>query len=111
MQHGPFGEDGQVQSLLESADLVYCGAGPAASAVGMDKSLFKRVCGTLELPMLPWTEVRSAEYAADSHAVEAGLRWRGEKSEVFYGVTHLSREFQGQPTGQTVGSLRLKLRF
>ena len=30
--HGPFGEDGQGQSLLESAGLVYCGAGPAASA-------------------------------------------------------------------------------
>ncbi len=72
--HGPFGEDGQVQSLLESANLVYCGAGPAASAVGMDKSLFKRVCGTLELPMLPWTEVRAAEHAAEPHEVEAGLR-------------------------------------
>jgi D-alanine-D-alanine ligase len=72
--HGPFGEDGQVQSLLESADLVYCGAGPAASAVGMDKSLFKRVCSSLELPLLPWVEVRAPEHAADATGVEAGLR-------------------------------------
>ncbi len=72
--HGPFGEDGQVQSLLESAGLVYCGAGPAASAVGMDKTLFKRVVGTLELPVLPWAEVRVAEYTADAATVEAGLR-------------------------------------
>jgi D-alanine-D-alanine ligase len=72
--HGPFGEDGQVQSLLESADLVYCGAGPAASAVGMDKSLFKRVCGTLELPLLPWVEVRAPEHTADAAGVEASLR-------------------------------------
>ena len=72
--HGPFGEDGQVQSLLESAGLVYCGAGPAASAVGMDKTLFKRVVGTLELPVLPWAEVRAAEYAAEAARVEAGLR-------------------------------------
>jgi len=43
--------------------------------------------------------------------LRAGLRWRGEKSEVFYGVTRLSREFDGQPIGQTVGSLRIKLRF
>ena len=43
--HGDFGEDGQVQALLESVSLVYCGAGPAASAVGMDKTLFKRICG------------------------------------------------------------------
>ena len=64
--HGPFGEDGQVQSLLESAGLVYCGAGPAASAVGMDKTLFKRVVGTLELPVLPWAEVRAAELARRS---------------------------------------------
>ncbi len=72
--HGPFGEDGQVQSLLESAALVYCGSGPAASAIGMDKTLFKRVCGTLELPLLPWAEVRALEHAADPADVEAGLR-------------------------------------
>jgi D-alanine-D-alanine ligase len=72
--HGPFGEDGQLQSLLESAELIYCGSGPAASAVGMDKSLFKRVCGSLELPILPWAEVRGAEYLADRDRREADLR-------------------------------------
>ena len=72
--HGPFGEDGQVQALLESAGLVYCGAGTAASAVGMDKTLFKRVVATLELPVLPWAEVRAAEYRAEPERVIAGLR-------------------------------------
>lgn len=72
--HGPFGEDGQVQALLESAELVYCGAGPAASAVGMDKALFRRVIGTLELPLLPWAEVRAVEYAAEPEQVLEGLR-------------------------------------
>ncbi|MEX1296217.1 MAG: D-alanine--D-alanine ligase family protein [Candidatus Limnocylindrales bacterium] len=72
--HGPFGEDGQVQSLLESAGLVYCGARPAASAVGMDKTLFKRVVATLELPVLPWAEVVAPELAADRPTVLAGLR-------------------------------------
>lgn len=72
--HGPFGEDGQVQSLLESAGLVYCGAGPAASAVGMDKTLFKRVVASLELPILPWTEVMAPELAADRARVLQGLR-------------------------------------
>ncbi len=71
--HGPFGEDGQVQALLESVGLTYCGAGPAASAVGMDKALFKRVCGSLELPVLPWLEVRAGEYAADPTGVEAAV--------------------------------------
>src|SRR5438105_8883874 len=41
--HGPFGEDGTVQGLLELADVAYVGAGVAASAVCMDKDLFKRV--------------------------------------------------------------------
>ena len=71
--HGPFGEDGQLQALLDSAGLVYCGSGPAASAVGMDKSIFKRVCGALELPVLPWMEVRGRELAADREGVQGGL--------------------------------------
>jgi D-alanine-D-alanine ligase len=71
--HGPFGEDGEVQSLLESADMVYCGSGPAASAVGMDKSIFKRVCSALELPTLPWMEVRTPERRADANAARVSL--------------------------------------
>jgi D-alanine-D-alanine ligase len=41
--HGPFGEDGTVQGLLELADVAYVGAGVAASALCMDKDLFKKV--------------------------------------------------------------------
>jgi D-alanine-D-alanine ligase len=41
--HGPFGEDGTVQGLLELADVPYVGAGVAASALCMDKDLFKKV--------------------------------------------------------------------
>src|SRR5438093_1882292 len=41
--HGPFGEDGTVQGLLELAYVAYVGAGVAASALCMDKDLFKRV--------------------------------------------------------------------
>ena len=36
--HGPFGEDGTVQALLEAAGLAYTGSGVAASAIGMDKT-------------------------------------------------------------------------
>ncbi|MFO1540742.1 MAG: D-alanine--D-alanine ligase [Chloroflexota bacterium] len=72
--HGPFGEDGEVQALCAAAGLVVCGSGTAASAIGMDKSLFKRVCGALELPVLPWVEVRSADRAADAAGVRAELR-------------------------------------
>jgi len=47
----------------------------------------------------------------DRSRLRAGVNWRGEKSEVFYGVTHLGREFKGQSSGQTLGSLRLHIRF
>ncbi len=40
----------------------------------MDKTLFKRIVGALELPVLPWAELRAAEHAADPARVEAGLR-------------------------------------
>ena len=42
--HGPFGEDGTVQALLEAAGLAYTGSGVTASAIGMDKAIFKRLC-------------------------------------------------------------------
>jgi D-alanine-D-alanine ligase len=71
--HGPFGEDGTVQSLLASADLVTCGSGPAASALGMDKVLFKRICGAMELPVLPWVEVSAASWAQDQRSLTADL--------------------------------------
>lgn len=41
----------------------------------------------------------------------AGVHWQGENNAVFYGVTWLSEEFEGQPNGQAVGSLRLDLNF
>ena len=48
--HGPFGEDGTVQGLLELLDLPYVGSGVAASAVAMDKALFKDVMRAREIP-------------------------------------------------------------
>jgi D-alanine-D-alanine ligase len=50
--HGPFGEDGTVQGLLELADIPYVGAGVMASAVGMDKSIFKAVMRAHGLPVV-----------------------------------------------------------
>ena len=41
--HGPYGEDGTVQGLLELANVPYVGAGVLASAVGMDKAVMKLV--------------------------------------------------------------------
>jgi D-alanine-D-alanine ligase len=52
--HGPFGEDGTVQGLLELAGIPYVGAGVAASAVGMDKALMKKVFEAALLPVLKY---------------------------------------------------------
>jgi D-alanine-D-alanine ligase len=49
--HGPFGEDGTVQGLLDLADVPYVGAGVAASALAMDKDLFKKVMRDSGIPV------------------------------------------------------------
>lgn len=50
--HGPYGEDGTVQGLLELAGIPYVGAGVMASAVGMDKSIFKALMRAHGIPVV-----------------------------------------------------------
>ena len=71
--HGPFGEDGTVQALCEAAGLAYTGSGVAASAIGMDKAVFKRLARGLGLPVVAWLEVRAERWRADPGAVLASL--------------------------------------
>ncbi|HVY28616.1 MAG TPA: D-alanine--D-alanine ligase family protein [Polyangiaceae bacterium] len=61
--HGPMGEDGTVQGLLELSGLPYVGAGVLGSAVGMDKDVMKRLLLQAGLPVLPYVTVRQARYA------------------------------------------------
>jgi len=56
--HGPYGEDGTLQGLLELAGIPYVGAGVAASAIGMDKLLFKDVARAHGLPVTPYLPVK-----------------------------------------------------
>ena len=56
--HGPFGEDGTVQGLLELLDVPYVGAGVAASAVSMDKALFKDLMAAHGIPQVDYVAVR-----------------------------------------------------
>jgi D-alanine-D-alanine ligase len=60
--HGPMGEDGTMQGLLELAGVAYVGAGVAASAVGMDKVLMKRLFADAEIPVLRWTSFVRSEW-------------------------------------------------
>ena len=60
--HGPFGEDGTVQGLCEIAGVAYVGAGVGASAIAMDKALFKSVAHTYDIPVVESTVVTAAEW-------------------------------------------------
>jgi len=67
--HGPYGEDGTVQGLLELAGMAYVGAGVVGSAVGMDKVMMKRAFAATGLPQGRWLALRDgAEHAADPSA-------------------------------------------
>ncbi|MGH9168806.1 MAG: D-alanine--D-alanine ligase family protein, partial [Acidimicrobiia bacterium] len=70
--HGPYGEDGTIQGLLELAGIPYVGAGVLASAVGMDKPTQKVLFRAAGLPVVPHLVVQETDWQEDPEAVEAG---------------------------------------
>ena len=75
--HGPYGEDGTVQGLLELANIPYVGSGVLASAVGMDKAAAKLVFAAKGLPQVKYLVIRRSSWRSDpahhSSAVSAEL--------------------------------------
>jgi D-alanine--D-alanine ligase len=72
--HGPYGEDGTVQGLLELAGLPYVGAGVVGSAVGMDKVMMKRAFAACGLPIARYASFRDGhDRMAFAGQVEAEL--------------------------------------
>ncbi|HRX78929.1 MAG TPA: D-alanine--D-alanine ligase family protein [Pirellulaceae bacterium] len=63
--HGTYGEDGTMQGLLEILGLPYVGPGVAASAVAMDKAIFKQLMEAHGLPVLPWQLVTAKQLDAE----------------------------------------------
>jgi D-alanine-D-alanine ligase len=63
--HGPYGEDGTIQGLLEMAGVPYVGAGVLASAVSMDKEYMKIIFQAKGLPVGPYVVVRERDWPAD----------------------------------------------
>ncbi|NNN04728.1 MAG: D-alanine--D-alanine ligase [Elusimicrobia bacterium] len=61
--HGPMGEDGTLQGMLELAGAAYVGCGVLGSAAGMDKEASKRLCAEAGLPQVPWAVARDASAA------------------------------------------------
>jgi D-alanine-D-alanine ligase len=71
--HGPFGEDGTVQGLLELLDVPYVGAGVLASSLCMDKVVFKEVLAAADVPQVASAAVREHRWRADPDAVRNEL--------------------------------------
>ena len=71
--HGPFGEDGTVQGLLECLDVPYVGSGVLASAACMDKVVAKELLARAGLPQVDYRAVRHARWSAERDAVLSEL--------------------------------------
>jgi D-alanine-D-alanine ligase len=71
--HGPFGEDGTLQGLLELLDVPYVGAGVLASSLCMDKVVFKEVLAAAGVPQVPYAGVRLARWRREPDLVRREL--------------------------------------
>jgi len=73
MLHGPRGEDGTIQGLLELAGVPFVGAGVLASAVGMDKAAMKDMFRAHGLPIVDYVLVKRHEWRREPAAVERAV--------------------------------------
>jgi D-alanine-D-alanine ligase len=74
--HGPYGEDGTVQGMLEMLGMAYVGSGVLASAVAMDKLVMKALLGAAELPICKYLGCTASEWAADAARVQVEIENR-----------------------------------
>ncbi len=74
--HGPYGEDGTVQGLLELANVPYVGAGVLASAVGMDKAAMKKVFAADHLPICDYEVVLARDWRRDERTIMNAIATR-----------------------------------
>jgi len=72
--HGPYGEDGTIQGLLEMADVPYVGAAVLASAVGMDKAVMKVLFRAKNLPVVKFIVLHEPEWISRPEAVLKRIR-------------------------------------
>ncbi len=69
--HGPYGEDGTVQGLCETAGWPCAGAGVLASAAGMNKAVFRKLAAAAGIPVAPWLELDERRPAASGEILDA----------------------------------------
>ncbi len=94
--HGPFGEDGTVQGLLECLDVPYVGAGVLTSALCMNKVIFKELMARADIPQVAYRAVRWREFRGNRERVVSALESLG--SPVFVKPARL---------GSSVGIVRV----
>jgi D-alanine-D-alanine ligase len=75
--HGPYGEDGTLQGLLELAGVPYVGSGVLASAAAMDKAVAKKLLAAAGIAVAPAVVVRAQRWAADQNGVVDDVRALG----------------------------------
>jgi D-alanine--D-alanine ligase len=94
--HGPYGEDGTIQGMLELAGVRYAGAGVLASAVSMDKVYMKLIWRGQGLPVGPYVVIRDRD-------------WRRERKRVLDDVAELGRPVFVKPAraGSSMGITRV----
>jgi len=71
VMHGPWGQDGTLQGLLELAGIRYVGAGVLSSAVGTDKQFMKELFVANGVPVVPWVTIRPGQWTRDPEGVRA----------------------------------------
>jgi D-alanine-D-alanine ligase len=77
VMHGPWGQDGTLQGLLEMAGVRYVGAGVLSSAVGTDKHFMKQLFLAAGLPVLPYVLVRPRQWEQDPAAIREAVEALG----------------------------------
>lgn len=75
--HGPWGEDGTVQGMLELIGLPYVGSGVLASALGMDKHFTKTVLNSADVPVAPWITATAIEWRTGAERVRSDAHYLG----------------------------------
>ena len=101
--HGPFGEDGTIQGLLEMAGLRYVGAGVLASAVGLDKEYMKLVFAARGLPVCPYVVVRDRDWQGGPGA---GGTATAERKRIYDAIAELGYPVFVKPArgGSSIGT-------
>jgi D-alanine-D-alanine ligase len=103
--HGPFGEDGTIQGLLEMAGIRYVGAGVLASAVSMDKEYMKMIFKARGLPVGPHVVVRERDWPAGT-ARREGEPAHPERKRVLDAIAELGWPLFVKPArgGSSIGT-------